>query len=353
MTEPDDRELQQYLKGGSRLSQRYREASGERAPPELDAPILAQARAEVARRRRQGRPWFSGLALAASLVLAVNLGWNVYQSRGSTLEMRELDALDKQNAGGRAAKKEVATAPAAQAPKPAPAASGAVAPAAPAPEPAPPPLAFHDAPRAAAESPAASPAPGDAASYSSNMASGSSAADADSVGAPADKDRVAAERKADADDRALAMRQAEKLQLEEREAAQRRDEAARAQEQGAAAYERAPYAAAAPEPVQRAKVAPLSESQKVDRLLAYIGGLQGARFIRNGSEYSAADAAAHLRLKRDKAGDRVKTADDFIRYCASYSSVSSEAYLIKFSDGRTRTAEDVLREELGRINAGG
>ena len=42
----------------------------------------------------------------------------------------------------------------------------------------------------------------------------------------------------------------------------------------------------------------------------------------------------------------------FIRRCASYSSTSGEAYLIKFADGRTRTAEDVLREELGRINAG-
>ncbi|MGH8443240.1 MAG: DUF5329 family protein, partial [Nevskiaceae bacterium] len=61
----------------------------------------------------------------------------------------------------------------------------------------------------------------------------------------------------------------------------------------------------------------------------------------------------HLQLKREKAGSRVRTAGDFIRLCASYSSLSGEAYLIRFADGRTRTAEDVLREELARLSAAG
>jgi hypothetical protein len=46
----------------------------------------------------------------------------------------------------------------------------------------------------------------------------------------------------------------------------------------------------------------------------------------------------------------VNTADDFIRLCASHSILSGDAYLIRFADGRTRTAEDVLREELVRID---
>jgi len=75
---PNDRELEQYLKGDSRLSRRYREASGERTPPELDEAILAQARAELRRKPNLSR-WLAPAALAASLVLAVNLAWNLYQ----------------------------------------------------------------------------------------------------------------------------------------------------------------------------------------------------------------------------------------------------------------------------------
>jgi hypothetical protein len=93
----------------------------------------------------------------------------------------------------------------------------------------------------------------------------------------------------------------------------------------------------------------LSEAAKIDRLIAYISGLPGAVFIRNGREHSAVDAAGHMRLKRDKGGKRCDTADEFIRVCASFSSMSGEAYLIRFPDGRTRTAEDVLREELARL----
>ncbi len=73
MTDPDDRELEQYLKGGSKLSARYREASGEAAPPELDEVILAQARAAARRKGAGVNRYLAPVALAASLVLAVNL----------------------------------------------------------------------------------------------------------------------------------------------------------------------------------------------------------------------------------------------------------------------------------------
>ena len=93
----------------------------------------------------------------------------------------------------------------------------------------------------------------------------------------------------------------------------------------------------------------LSESEKIDQLIAYVSGLRGALFIRNGKEHSAEDAAEHMQLKRGKAGERCDTAEEFIRVCASFSSRSGEAYLIRFPDGRTRTAEDVLRERLATM----
>lgn len=78
MTEPDDRELEQYLKGGGKLSARYREAGGETTPPGLDEVILAQAKAELRRKPNLNR-YLAPVALAASLVLAVNLAWNLYE----------------------------------------------------------------------------------------------------------------------------------------------------------------------------------------------------------------------------------------------------------------------------------
>jgi len=115
---------------------------------------------------------------------------------------------------------------------------------------------------------------------------------------------------------------------------------------------RVPATVAAPAPAATPAPAPLpalSEAEKIDRLIAYIGGLQGAVFIRNGDEHTPAEAVQHLQMKRDKAGDRVKTAEDFIQLCASRSFLSGKPYLIRFADGRTRASEQVLREELTRM----
>lgn len=78
MTEPDDRELQDYLKGGSRLSRAYRQAGNETPPPELDEAILARARAEARRKPDWGRA-LAPYALAASVLLGLNLAWNIHQ----------------------------------------------------------------------------------------------------------------------------------------------------------------------------------------------------------------------------------------------------------------------------------
>ena len=88
------------------------------------------------------------------------------------------------------------------------------------------------------------------------------------------------------------------------------------------------------------------EGKKIEYLIAAVEALQGASFIRNGTAYDAKAAAAHLRLKLRSAGSRVATADDFIRLCASVSSVSGKPYLIRDADGSTVTAEAFLRKKL-------
>ena len=77
-----------------------------------------------------------------------------------------------------------------------------------------------------------------------------------------------------------------------------------------------------------------------------MGELKGAKFVRNGTEYEAPAAASHLRLKLKAAGRKVKTAEDFIQYCASRSSISGEPYLIRFTDGTTVKSEAFFRNQL-------
>jgi hypothetical protein len=96
---------------------------------------------------------------------------------------------------------------------------------------------------------------------------------------------------------------------------------------------------------------PLTEAQKIDRLIAYVKNLEVAVFIRNGSEHTTAEAAAHMQMKREKGAKYARTADDFIHNLASKSSFSGKPYFIRFKDGRTVSAAEVLRKELQRLEA--
>jgi hypothetical protein len=89
-----------------------------------------------------------------------------------------------------------------------------------------------------------------------------------------------------------------------------------------------------------------AEAAKIQYLIASVETLERAQFLRNGSAYDAKAAADHLRLKLRTAGDRVKTADDFIRLCGSRSSLSGEKYRIRFADGTITEAELFFRNRL-------
>lgn len=95
-----------------------------------------------------------------------------------------------------------------------------------------------------------------------------------------------------------------------------------------------------------AQAASPTEQQKIDYLIDSVGQLQGAQFVRNGSAYDAAKAVSHLRLKLRYAGERVQTADDFIRLCATGSSMSGNPYLIRFADGHTEPSAQWMHERL-------
>lgn len=95
-----------------------------------------------------------------------------------------------------------------------------------------------------------------------------------------------------------------------------------------------------------------SEISKINFLISSVEALEGAKFIRNGSEYDTQSASKHLHLKLKAAGDKIKTADDFIQFCASRSSMTGDPYLIIFADGTTQRSELFFREKLNTFASG-
>jgi hypothetical protein len=93
------------------------------------------------------------------------------------------------------------------------------------------------------------------------------------------------------------------------------------------------------------------EKKRIDFLISSVENMGGAKFIRNGTEHDGKEAAAHLRMKLQKAGDKVRTADDFIRLCASKSFLSGKPYRIRSSDGKTVHSERYFREKLKEFDS--
>jgi len=92
------------------------------------------------------------------------------------------------------------------------------------------------------------------------------------------------------------------------------------------------------------------EDARIDALLSHVESLDGATFIRNGSEHDARKAAEHLRMKLGKAGERVKTAEDFIDGIATKSSFSGKPYRIRLKDGSEENSGPYLHRQLDAID---
>jgi hypothetical protein len=94
-----------------------------------------------------------------------------------------------------------------------------------------------------------------------------------------------------------------------------------------------------------------ADSLQAEREIAHLMDFIGAatcRFVRNGREYDAAAARAHIQKKYDYVRDRIRSAEDFIRYTASESSISGEPYRIRCG-AREMLCADWLAAELRRL----
>jgi len=94
-----------------------------------------------------------------------------------------------------------------------------------------------------------------------------------------------------------------------------------------------------------------AEQARIDRLIDAVAQNKHCRFIRNGTDYSPANAAEFLRQKLRFRGGRVKTVHDFIDQIATKSSTTGEIYKVRLADGREVSSADFLRAELTRIEA--
>ena len=92
-----------------------------------------------------------------------------------------------------------------------------------------------------------------------------------------------------------------------------------------------------------------TERQKIEALIKYVGEMNGAKFVRNGSTYDAKAAATFVRLKWGANDSEVKTARDFIDKVANFSATSGKPYIIRFKDGSEMTSRDVLLAALNKI----
>jgi hypothetical protein len=77
----------------------------------------------------------------------------------------------------------------------------------------------------------------------------------------------------------------------------------------------------------RASADPAAQGE-IDHLLQYVAQ-SSCTFVRNGDEYSGEKAREHLAMKYRFVGGRISTAEEFIQYLGTGSSVSGEPYHVK------------------------
>ncbi len=93
------------------------------------------------------------------------------------------------------------------------------------------------------------------------------------------------------------------------------------------------------------------EQARIDFLIHGVETSKGIVFIRNGTEHDGAAAAKHLRMKLDYAGERVHTAEEFVKGCASESSLTHQKYKVRSGDGKTMDATDYFAARLREFDA--
>ena len=94
---------------------------------------------------------------------------------------------------------------------------------------------------------------------------------------------------------------------------------------------------------------PFTEKDKINLLIESVRNLKNCSFNRNGKNYPADKAAAHLRLKLNNSRNKINTANLFIKYLASKSSITRIPYRIICRNGKNMTSREFLTNELLKL----
>lgn len=88
-------------------------------------------------------------------------------------------------------------------------------------------------------------------------------------------------------------------------------------------------------------------SKEITQLISFVENTN-CKFKRNGSWYNGEEAAKHITKKYRYVKKRglIKTAEDFIHYAASKSSMSGKVYTVQCNDRELITCSDWLTAEL-------
>jgi hypothetical protein len=100
-----------------------------------------------------------------------------------------------------------------------------------------------------------------------------------------------------------------------------------------------------------ARSAPTAQiEQTIQHLIGTVSG-SNLTFIRNASEYTPDEAAAHMQKKYRHFRDDIETPEDFIELCATRSLLSGKHYRVIDRQGNERRTSDWLRGELAAWQA--
>lgn len=91
--------------------------------------------------------------------------------------------------------------------------------------------------------------------------------------------------------------------------------------------------------------------QEIDHLLAFVANTT-CQYERNGSVYDGVRAEQHIKRKYEYFKDKIYSAEDFIKYSATKSTMSGKQYKIHCTDMATQNSSDWLLDELKKYRAG-
>ena len=96
---------------------------------------------------------------------------------------------------------------------------------------------------------------------------------------------------------------------------------------------------------------PLTEKEKIEKLIQIVADMKDTQFIRKGTAYDAKAAAQFMQGKWTWKSSEIHTAKDFIRICSAGGSGEGAPYYIKLPDGTQLTSADFLTTQLTKLES--